>query len=84
MRTHRRRFRLLSRRYPLDKLTELAAVDAGGTGSDDAQRAPEGATALRHREASKVRMQMSSPTRLSASGIGHQPKTGLVLNHDDA
>ena len=62
LRAHRRRFRSL--RY---RSGQRSGVDDTG----DAQRAPEGAAALRKREASRIRMQVRSPTRLSACRIRH-------------
>jgi hypothetical protein len=38
------------------------------------QRAPEGATPLRQREAGRIRMQMRSPTWQSAARIGQEPE----------
>ena len=38
------------------------------------QRAPEGTTPFRQREASRIRMQMRSPTRQSAVRIGLEPE----------
>jgi len=51
-----------------DGLRDLLGV--GDTGQS--KRAPEGATPLSQREACRVGMQMSSPTRLSACRVGHE------------
>jgi hypothetical protein len=40
----------------------------------ETQRAPEGTTPLRQREAGQIRMQMRSPTRQSAARIGQEPE----------
>ena len=61
----------------LEVLGERAGVD--GTG--DAQRAPEGAPALRQRETGGIGMQVRPPTLPPPSWIGHETvpdRTGLV------
>jgi hypothetical protein len=47
-------------------------LGVGDTG--ETQRAPEGATPLRQREASRIRVQMRSPARQSAVRIDQQPE----------
>jgi hypothetical protein len=53
----------------------------GDTG--EAQRTPEGATPLRQREASRIRMQMRSPTRQSAVRIGLEPEVNPGTGRDE-
>ena len=50
----------------------------------DAQRAPEGAAALRQREASRIGMQMRSPTRQSAGRIGDEAESSSAPDRDHA
>jgi len=47
---------------------QLTDVDDTG----DAQRSPEGVASLRQCETSRIKMQVSSPTRPSAGRIGHR------------
>jgi hypothetical protein len=47
---------------------------AGVRDTGKTQRAPEGSTPLRQREASRIRMQMRSPARQSVTRIGLEPK----------
>ncbi len=51
-----------------DRLGQRTGVQDTG----EAQRAPEGSTTLRQYEAGRIRMQVNSPTRLSASWIRHE------------
>jgi hypothetical protein len=53
------------------------------SGTGQPQRPPEGTAPLGEREASRVRMQMSAPARLSAKWIGNQPATGRLLDRDN-
>jgi hypothetical protein len=46
----------------------------GVSNTGEAQRPPEGTASLRQREASRIRMQMRSPTRQSAVRIGQKPE----------
>jgi hypothetical protein len=46
----------------------------GVSNTGDSQRTPEGATPLRQREASRIRMQMRSPARQAAVRIGLEPE----------
>jgi hypothetical protein len=55
--------------------------DVSDTG--ESQRAPEGATPLRQREASRIRMQMRSPTRQSAVRIGLEPEVNPGTGRDE-
>jgi hypothetical protein len=47
------------------------------------QRAPEGATPLRQREASRIRVQMRSPARQSAARIGLKPELISRLHRNE-
>jgi hypothetical protein len=49
----------------------------------DAQRAPEGATPARQREASRIGMQVRSPPRQSAGRIGHEAQIRPTARRDD-
>jgi hypothetical protein len=62
-----------------DVLGQRTGVEDTG----ETQRTPEGATPLRQRETSRIGMQMNSPTRQSACGIGLQPKTGAAIDPDN-
>jgi hypothetical protein len=56
--------------------------DVGDTGP--AKSAPEGPPSLRKREASRIRMQMRSPTRPSACRIRHDAEViSVVVDHDE-
>jgi len=46
----------------------------GVSDTGESQRPPEGTAPLRQREASRIRMQMRSPTRQSATRIGLEPE----------
>jgi hypothetical protein len=46
----------------------------GVRNTGETQRAPEGATPLRQREASRIRVQMRSPARQSAARISQEPE----------
>jgi hypothetical protein len=50
-------------------LGQLTGVDVPG----ESQRAPEGATPLRQREASRTGMQLRSPTRQPAGRVRQEP-----------
>jgi hypothetical protein len=65
--------------YRTDVLGQRTAVQDTG----DAQRSPEGATPLRQREASRIRMQMSSPTRQSTGRIRREAVASLTGNRDN-
>lgn len=47
------------------------------------QRTPEGAAPFRQREASRIRMQMRSPTRQSAVRIGLKPEISPGTGRDE-
>jgi hypothetical protein len=49
----------------------------------DAQRAPEGATPARQREASRIGMQVRSPPRQSAGRIGDEAEIRPLADRDD-
>jgi hypothetical protein len=55
----------------------------GVSNTGKAQRPPEGATPLRQREASRIRMQVRSPTRQSAARIGLEPEVIPRSHHDE-
>jgi hypothetical protein len=56
----------------------------GGVGDTvDAQRAPEGATPARKREASRIGMQVRSPPRQSAGRIGDEAECRPLADRDD-
>jgi len=65
--------------YRTDVLGQRPAVQDTG----DSQRTPEGATPLRQREASRIRMQVSSPTRQSTARIRHEAVASLTGNRDN-
>jgi hypothetical protein len=46
----------------------------GVSNTSESQRTPEGATSLRQREAGRIRMQVSSPTRQPAVRIRLEPE----------
>ncbi|GAA1812877.1 hypothetical protein GCM10009682_37600 [Luedemannella flava] len=58
--------------YRSDIRRDRAGVDDAG----QPQRAPEGASPLRLREAGQIGMQMSTATRQPASLVGHEPPRG--------
>jgi hypothetical protein len=49
----------------------------------DAQRAPEGATPARQREASRIGVQVRSPSRQSAGRIGNEAMVRPLADRDD-
>ncbi len=49
---------------------DVLGKQAGVSNTGETQRAPEGTSPLRLREASRIRMQVRSPTRQSAARIG--------------
>jgi hypothetical protein len=63
--------------------TDVLGQRAGVKDTADAQRTPEGATPLRQREASRIRMQMRSPTRQSTGRIGREAVASLTGNRSD-
>ena len=56
---------------------------SGVEDTGESQRAPEGATPLRQREASRIRMKVRSPTRQSAARIGLKPEVVSCRNRDE-
>jgi hypothetical protein len=54
----------------------------GVSNTVESQRPPEGTASLRQREASRIRMQMRSPTRQSAIRIGLKPEV-IPCSHRD-
>jgi len=63
--------------------TDVLGQRTGVSNTDESQRAPEGTAPLRQREASRIRMQMSSPTRQSAARIGLEPEVNPGTGHDE-
>ena len=55
----------------------------GVSNTVESQRPPEGTTSLRQREASRIRMQMRSPTRQSAVRIGLEPEVNPGTGRDE-
>ena len=55
--------------------TDVLGKRTGVSNTGESQRPPEGPAPLRYREASRIRMQMRSPTRQSAARI--RLKTGI-------
>jgi hypothetical protein len=64
--------------YRTDVLGQRTSVQDTG----DAQRPPEGATPLRQREASRIRVKVRSPARQSAIRIGLEPEV-IPCSHRD-
>jgi hypothetical protein len=56
---------------------------AGVSNTGKSQRAPEGTTPLRLREAGRIRMQMRSPARQPAVRIGLKPEVALHFDRDE-
>jgi hypothetical protein len=65
--------------YRTDVLGQRTSVQDTGY----AQRPPEGTAPLRQREASRIRMQVSSPTRQSTARIRHKAVASLTGNRDN-
>ncbi|GAA2622709.1 hypothetical protein Adu01nite_02050 [Paractinoplanes durhamensis] len=55
----------------------------GVSNSGESQRPPEGPAPLRQREASRIRMQMRSPTRQSAARIGLEAEVNPVTGQNE-
>jgi hypothetical protein len=55
----------------------------GVSNTSESQRAPEGTTPLRQREASQIRMKMRSPTRQSAVRIGLKQEIVSHFHRDE-
>jgi hypothetical protein len=54
--------------------TDVLGKQTGVSNTGESQRAPEGTTPLRLREAGRIRMHMCSPTRQPAARIGLEPE----------
>jgi len=55
----------------------------GVSNTSESQRPPEGATPLRQREASRIRMKVRSPTRQSTARIGLKPEINSHFHRDE-
>jgi hypothetical protein len=55
----------------------------GVSNTSESQRAPEGTTPLRQREASRSRMNVRSPTRQSTARIGLKPEIVSCRDRDE-
>jgi hypothetical protein len=62
--------------------TDVLGKQSGVSNTGKAQRASEGATPLRLREAGRIKMQMRSPTRQLAARIGLKPEM-ISCSHRD-
>lgn len=60
----------------------MLGKQSGVSNTGEAQRASEGATPLRLREASRIGVQMRSPSRQSAARIGLEPEV-ISRSHRD-
>jgi hypothetical protein len=60
-------------------LGQLAGVNDTG----DPERAPEGAAPMGQREASRVRVQVCTPTRQPTGRVGPEDVTTLTADRDD-
>jgi len=56
---------------------------AGVSNTGESQRSPEGATPLRLRETSRIRMHMCSPARQPAVRIGLEPELTSRSDRDE-
>ncbi|GFJ88961.1 hypothetical protein Prum_026030 [Phytohabitans rumicis] len=63
--------------------TDVLGQPVGVQDTHDAQRPPEGTAPLRQREASRIRMQMRSPTRQSTGRIRREAVSSLTGNRYD-
>jgi hypothetical protein len=55
----------------------------GVSNTSESQRPPEGATPLRQREASRIKVKVRSPTRQSAARIGLKPEIVSRCDRDE-
>ena len=62
---------------------DVLGKQTGVSNTGESQRAPEGTTPLRQREASRIGMKMRSPARQSAARIGLEPEVIPGTGHDE-
>ena len=63
--------------------SDVLGKQSGVSNTGESQRTPEGATPLRQREASRIRVQVRSPARQSAFRIGLKPEIISGTGHDE-
>jgi hypothetical protein len=63
--------------------SDVLGKQSGVSNTGESQRTPEGATPLRLREASRIRMHMCTPARQPAARIGLKPELTSRFDRDE-
>ena len=63
--------------------TDVLGKQSGVSNTGESQRAPEGTSPLRLREADRIRMHMCSPARQPAVRIGLKPEVTPCFDRDE-
>ena len=63
--------------------SDVLGKQSGVSNTGESQRAPEGTTPLRLREAGRIRMQVRSPARQPAARIGLEPEVTSRSDRDE-